>query len=221
MKSLMQRWSSLQPREQWLALLVLTSLILMLWSSLGHDPLQHALQRLQQEQQQALQREQQARQALATLQARSANQPAVALRKALEQARGERDSLRRQLQRDTARLVSPQQMQRVLRELLPERSNLHLLGLESSTRRIEPPLLASATDALQSGQAAVLYRHGLRLTLEGSYFELRDYLQAVETAAGQLLWEGLDYRVGEAGPERARIELEIFTLSSEEGWIGV
>ena len=221
MKSLMQRWNSLQPREQWLALLVLTSLILMLWSSLGHDPLQRELQRLQQEQQQAQQREQQVRQALATLQARSANQPAVALRKALEQARGERDSLRRQLQRDTARLVSPQQMQRVLRELLPERSSLHLLGLESSTRRIEAPLLATATDALQGAQVAVLYRHGLRLTLEGSYFELRDYLQAVETAAGQLLWEGLDYQVGETGSERARIELEIFTLSSEEGWIGV
>ncbi|MOA64740.1 hypothetical protein D3C78_1908920 [compost metagenome] len=66
----------------------------------------------------------------------------------------------------------------------------------------------------------------MRVTLEGSYFELRDYLRAIEQqslAPGgrRLFWERLDYQVGEAGPGQARIVLELYTLSREAGWVGV
>ena len=45
----------------------------------------------------------------------------------------------------------------------------------------------------------------MRLTLEGSYFELRDYLRGIEQQSRQpggrrLFWERLDYQVDEAGP---------------------
>jgi hypothetical protein len=67
----------------------------------------------------------------------------------------------------------------------------------------------------------VLYRHGLVLQLEGGYFDLLQYLQAVHASGWKLNWDSLDYRVGEAGPGRAKISLKLFTLSRKAGWVGV
>ena len=114
-------------------------------------------------------------------------------------------------------------MQQVLQELLQSRPGLHLLRLDSFSERVAVPVDTQVAEALKGSplQSLQLYRHGVRLTLEGSYFELRDYLQAIEASGRHLFWERLDYQVGEAGPGRARIELELFTLGQAEGWIGV
>ena len=84
-----------------------------------------------------------------------------------------------------------------------------------------PPAGASGTAQAAVEPAPVLYRHGMRVTFEGSYFEVRDYLRSIEGGDWRLFWERLDYQVGEAGPGRARITLELYTLSREAGWVGV
>ena len=53
------------------------------------------------------------------------------------------------------------------------------------------------------------------------YFDLLDYLQAVQNSGWRLHWDSLDYHIDEAGPDKARITLELHTLSREAGWVGV
>ncbi|HJE29851.1 MAG TPA: MSHA biogenesis protein MshJ, partial [Pseudomonas nitrititolerans] len=59
------------------------------------------------------------------------------------------------------------------------------------------------------------------LTLEGGYFELLTYLNAIQASGWRLHWDSLDYEVGEAGAGRARIILDLHTLSRDAGWVGV
>ena len=47
------------------------------------------------------------------------------------------------------------------------------------------------------------------------------YLQAVQNSGWRLHWDSLDYHIDEAGPDKARITLELHTLSREAGWVGV
>lgn len=221
MSALAERWRVLQPREQWLALLVLSTLLLVLWVDVGRSWLVGQRQQQDAERQQLQARSQQARLELLELQARAINRPEQALQSTLGQSQQALQQLRAQLAEDTRALVTPLQMQTLLQQLLQQRTGLRLSALESFSERMEAPLLEGARDALQGRAPQALFRHGLRLQLEGNYFALRDYLRAVEQAAPALLWQTLDYRVGEQGPGQAQIELEVFTLGSAEGLIGV
>jgi MSHA biogenesis protein MshJ len=65
---------------------------------------------------------------------------------------------------------------------------------------------------------APVYKHGLTLTLKGSYFDVLDYLHAVEESPWHFFWERLEYRVGHY-PE-AEVTLRVYTLGDHEELIG-
>lgn len=233
MNALLQRWRALAPREQWLVSLIALLLPTMFWLMLGHEPLAQRVRQLDGERQAAESRALEAQAARAELLARGAADPDQAVRQALLATQALREQQLAELAEGTAALIDPQRMQQVLQDLLQQRPGLRLLGLESFSAPLELPGAAPANAEEQAAQAAgepaaepLLYRHGMRVTLEGSYFELRDYLRDIERQSQgpdgrRLFWERLDYQVGEAGPGRARITLELYTLSREAGWIGV
>lgn len=233
MSDLAQRWQGLSAREQWMAAGVALLLPAMAWLLLGHDPLAQRLARLQTERQGAETRLLEARSADAELQARAAVDPDRALRQALLAAQALRERQLAGLEEETAALIDPQRMRQVLQELLQSRPQLRLLALESFSAPLELPAALpegehqpAAAEREQPDAVPVLYRHGMRLTLEGSYFELRDYLRGIEQQSRQpggrrLFWERLDYQVGEGGPGKARIVIELYTLSRHAGWVGV
>lgn len=231
MSGLLQRWQGLSGREQWMAVGVALLLPVMGWLMLGHDPLARRLESLQTELQGARTRQLEARSAEAELQARAAVDPDRELRQALLAAQALRERQLVGLEEETAALIDPQRMRQVLQDLLLSRPGLRLLGLESFSAPLELPAAepvgaAVENKGLPQAPALVLYRHGMRLTLEGSYFELRDYLRGIELQSRgpggrRLFWEHLDYRVDEAGPGKARITLELYTLSRHAGWVGV
>lgn len=233
MNALLQRWQAMAPREQWLAGLVGLLLPALAWLSLGHEPLAQRVRQLDTARLAAESRALEARTARAELLALAAVDPDQAVRQALLAAQALREQQLEQLATGTAALIDPPRMRQVLQDLLQQRPGLRLLGLESFSAPLELPAaapVAAAKDAVTgtttAAAAPLLYRHGMRLTLEGSYFELRDYLRGIEqqgrgTDGRRLFWERLDYQVGEAGPGRARITLELYTLSREAGWVGV
>ena len=155
--------------------------------------------------------------------ARPAETAAWALLCALLAASADREALLRQIDEGTAALITPEKMKSVLQSLLQAQQGLSLTGMQSFS---EPVRLAEASAATSAGATktelpTVLYRHGLVLQLEGGYFDLLQYLQAVHASGWKLNWDSLDYRVGEAGPGRAKISLKLFTLSRKAGWVGV
>jgi len=83
------------------------------------------------------------------------------------------------------------------------------------------PAAVTADNKEQKTPPVVFYRHGLRLTLEGGYFDLLAYLNAIQASGWRLHWDSLNYEVGEEGASRARVILDLHTLSRDAGWVGV
>ena len=67
--------------------------------------------------------------------------------------------------------------------------------------------------AVQVQSGAELYRHGLEMTLRGTYFDLMQYLSDLEKMPGRLLWGGVELQVDKY-PE-VRLSVQVHTLSTQ------
>ncbi|HSC83830.1 MAG TPA: type II secretion system protein GspM [Pseudomonas sp.] len=227
MNNWLQRWHNLASREQWLVLLVGLSLLGVFYVLLAGDPLGVRLAQRETEVSAANTRRLEAETALAELQAKLAADPNQPYHRALLAASASREELLGQIDQATDELVTPEKMRQVLDELLRKQPGLRLVGLESFSEPVKLPGAAPAVPAAptqvekSASPPVVLYRHGLVLQLQGGYFELLSYLQAIQASPWKLNWDSLDYQVGEAGPGQAQISLKLYTLSRKAGWVGV
>jgi MSHA biogenesis protein MshJ len=64
-----------------------------------------------------------------------------------------------------------------------------------------------------------LYRHGIKITLSGSYFDLRDYLLQLEQLSWKFFWQEFDLKVTEHPMNE--LSIEIYSLGSKEAFVGV
>ena len=122
--------------------------------------------------------------------------------------------LQQQLQENITGLVSPQEMPGLLKNLLLRQQKLQLLSLENLPAE---PLRISA-QAAEGLASPGLYRHRLQLVFSGDYLTILAYLRKLETLPRQLIWETLEIETQEY--PRAKVHLQIYTLSLEKGWIG-
>ena len=67
--------------------------------------------------------------------------------------------------------------------------------------------------AVQVQSGAQLYRHGLEMTLRGSYFDLMQYLSDLEKMPARLLWGPVELQVDKY-PE-VRLSVQVHTLSTQ------
>ncbi len=227
MNKWLERWQGMAPREQWLGYgiaLVLTGVVYLL---LLGDPLAARVAKQTTNYKLAEARRLEAESGIATLQAQLAADPSMQYRSALLAAAASREELIRQIDAHTEALITPEKMKALLEDLLRAQPGLRLVGLNSFSEPVQLPAAAPAASAAGAAaptaatQPVTLYRHGVRLQLEGGYFDLLAYLQAIQGSAWSLNWDSLDYQVGEAGPARASISLQLYTLSRHAGWVGV
>lgn len=68
-------------------------------------------------------------------------------------------------------------------------------------------------------QGSGVYKHGVVLRLRGDYFRVVALMKSLENLSWKFYWDSLDYKV--VAYPNAEIELRVFTLSSEEGLLGV
>lgn len=109
--------------------------------------------------------------------------------------------------------IGATELTKVLSEMLTKEPELKLVRI----RNLASTPLEVAVAA--PGGAGTMYRHGLVIELEGSYFSVLRYLRALEGLPWQLSWSSLDYKVKEY--PIAHITLTIHTLGLTEGAVGV
>lgn len=221
MNKLFQRWQALAPREQWLTYGVGLALLIMLYMMLVAEPLALRVSAEANRQQLAQARRIEAENSAQEIQAKLAADPNLSYRQALAAARITQDQALQRIDAETSALVSPAKMKALLQELLNNQTKLKLVALESSSAPLAVPAAVVANPAATETPPLVFYRHGLRLTLEGGYFDLVTYLKAIQASGWRLHWDSLNYEVGEGGADRARITLDLHTLSRDAGWVGV
>ena len=160
----------------------------------------------------------------AAVKARLAEDPNAELRRSVDAVRARIDEQNQRLAKLTVDLIPPEKMADVLREVLNQRRELQLIALqnEPATYAFAPREKEKNSEAVseenESVMPVVVFRHGLTLQLRGRYFEIVNYLQALEQLPWHFYWEKLDYTVDKY-PD-ADVTVKIYTLSNREGWIG-
>ena len=138
--------------------------------------------------------------------------PDAAVRERIKVLESQIQSLANQLIEQTKNLVPANKMASMLESVLTGSKGLKLIELQS----IAPvPILVDE----ENKQDAGLYRHGVTLVFEGSYFDIQKYLEKVESLPWQFYWNKFDYLVNEY--PKATVELKIYTLSTNKAFIGI
>ncbi|HDT5887542.1 type II secretion system protein M [Aeromonas dhakensis] len=140
-------------------------------------------------------------------QARLARDPDQNVRTQLAGVDEEIGKLDAALKAQTVDLIQAHEMPEVLEALLSRSANLHMVALTSLAPE---PLIAGE-------QRINLFKHGIRLKLEGGYFDVYQYLKALEALPRHFYWKQFDYQVQEH--PRAVVEMEIYTLSTSKEFI--
>jgi MSHA biogenesis protein MshJ len=132
-------------------------------------------------------------------------------RKRASELRAQIATLDAKLATEQQRFTSPEQMRRVLHDMLERNKRLRLVDLKTL------PIQDLAPS--QTAAARRVFRHGVELTLAGSYLDLHAYLAALEGNAKQLYWGRAEMSV--TGYPVASLKLVVYTLSLDEAWLVV
>lgn len=135
----------------------------------------------------------------------------------------------------TSDLVDPIQMRFALLELLKVEQGVALLSFElvgaqpllsnvkSNVKPDENSTVKSTDEATikESSEkpSLNLYRHGIKIKLAGSYFDLRDYLLQLEQLSWKFFWQDFNFKVT-TYPEN-ELEIEMYSLSTKREFVGV
>lgn len=144
-------------------------------------------------------------------------------RQALAQARQEIATINEKFRQLEATMVPPDKMQAFLEALLSRHKNLELVSLATLPPlplRAKPAGAAAAAGAQAAAveqRPASLYRHGIKLTIAGSYGDLTAYLSALEAMPQRVIWDRVDFAVDKH--PRSVLTLTVFTLSLDNQWL--
>ena len=133
----------------------------------------------------------------------------ASLTEQIDQARRRAAEIDMLIEARAREIVDPATMAKVLEDLLRSQHGLTLVRAHN----LKAQQLAEGSDD------APLYRHTLRLELEGPYLAVLEYLEKVEALPWRMFWQGIEIDAREF--PRNRVRIDVSTLSFEEDWIGV
>ena len=156
--------------------------------------------------------------------------PDEALRTRLQQMQQDMASADTALLDFQSGLVSPQQMPSMLEDILLRNRALRLVSLKTlPTQNLAAAVAEVAVQAVE-GQAAPgaasapapqagVFRHGVEITVQGSYADLLHYLTAMESSPYRMFWGKADLKT-DSYP-KATLTLTLYTLSLDKAWLTI
>jgi MSHA biogenesis protein MshJ len=120
------------------------------------------------------------------------------------------------LQQVTTGLVPPKEMARLVEQMLLKNRGLQVIKLESLPA---VPLLENAGKSGGKTADGTVYKHGMRIEFKGGYMDTLRYLRSLEAMPWKVFW-GQVALSAEKYPD-SRVNLLIYTLSTDQGWIGI
>lgn len=226
-KSLYQRgieaFDRLQPREQNLLFVIIPATIIAVFILLLLEPEIKKTQALDKSAVRLQSQLAMSRQSNEELIAQASIDPNDATREQIVNLRNRLNKLNAEFESELNQLISPQAMPVLLEQLFDQADNLTLNNMKS----VAPQMLVTKnTESSDSGDVKTnkpsqqaIYRHGIEISFEGSFFATREFLKQAESLGWKLYWQDLSYVVGEH--PNALTTMTLFTLSTSEAFIGV
>ncbi|ESE41510.1 MSHA biogenesis protein [Shewanella decolorationis] len=209
-EQLAQKFDALSQRER--GLIALAVLVMVAMSA--YMPIESLWKQQQSTAQQlnAIEQENQVSvQQLELYQQRLAMDPNQDYRQRLTLLQQQNQQIDAQLGEQMVDMVPADYMPELLGNLLGQVQGIKLLKFTSVT---PVPLLAVGEEKKLN-----LYSHGIRMSLEGDYFSVLRFVEAVEAMPDKLYWKRLDYKV--ADYPKGKIDIELYTLSINKDFISV
>lgn len=130
------------------------------------------------------------------------------------------------LQSRSGRLVEPDKMAGLLKQVLGKNGRLQLVALKTlpASLLIEKPQAESgAAQPATAGNADTgqkqIFKHGVQITVRGGYPELLHYVSALEKMPAQMFWGEASLSVD--GYPNSVLTLTLYTLSMDKIWLTV
>ncbi|BFM16976.1 hypothetical protein R50073_31590 [Maricurvus nonylphenolicus] len=213
------RYNQFSQREKVLVVLTLVVIVYMLLQLLVLDPVDARTKVLQQQQSELRQDIQNLESQQALLLAGLHKDPDQALKQRLQGLKQQLLSLDSELTTLSVGLVPAKQLPVLLQDVLRQTSQLQLLGMQTlpvTNLKLE----AQVVDGQSSDEEGTLastgvFKHAVQLQVRGSYFQVLEYLEALEGLKWRFYWHSLDYEVDDY--PKALVTLNVYTLSTEEG----
>jgi MSHA biogenesis protein MshJ len=166
--------------------------------------------------------------AIATGRAADPDKP---LRGRLAQVYKELREIERQIGAEERRFTAPEQMKTVIEEMLARNRAVQLVAMKTlpgSTiaearaegGKVEAPNPGAKPQAQPSTPGErLIYRHGIEVTVAGSYLDLLRYVADLEHLPTQLYWSSLE--IDATRYPRHTMKIIVYTLSLDPAWLNV
>ncbi len=226
MKQYWERYAALlnarNSRERALISVMVLVVVWSLLSALLLDPLLAKKKRLNQEaNQQQMQMQKLQAQIEDVLSAGRAD-PDVATRVRLASLSQKLEQSRAALQSVQQNLVPAEKMAHLLGDVLTQNRNLKLVSLKTLpvSGVLETPADAAPPKTEEKKPAGpAIYKHGVEITVSGSYAELTQYLDTMEKLPWRMIWGKAEMRVEEY--PLVTLTITLYTLSMDKTWLSV
>ncbi len=134
----------------------------------------------------------------------------------------------------TSDLISPVQMRYALLDLLRLEKGVSLLSFEllGAQPLLEKPENLTGNSGVNDGvnrdvnlqletnnSQFNLYRHGIKIKLSGSYFDLQNYLVELEKLSWKFFWQDFNFKLTEY--PKNELEIEMYSLGTKKEFVGV
>lgn len=157
--------------------------------------------------------------------------PDAAVRARLASVKAESAQLGDTLSAMQKGLVAPERMAPLIDAILRANGRLKLVSMRTlEVSSLNQPAPGESKPDAQPGVKAevaatpvapkagsLLYRHGVEVTVRGSYLDMIDYMNALEALPTQLFWGGAKLEVDDY-PD-AHLTLTLYTLSLDPKWL--
>lgn len=209
-------------RERVLVFLTSLALIFLLWNFLVQARFDRERIALQAEATKVASEQQTLQTQMSNLAMAMASDPAIAKTNIIQKLNTDIASVEARLSNLSQGLISAEQLPKVLEEVLLRTSSVKLLQvrtLAATELQLAAPPQGTNTEGKSASGGTGVYKHGVLIRVAGSYSQLIQLMTEIEALQWKFYWESLDYTVKQY--PNAEIDIRVFTLSSEEGLLGV
>lgn len=217
MQAIVKKIETLSSRERLLLFLTIISTIYYIWSALVLDNVLAAKQQLAQEAESITKNIPGLQKRMQEISRSAANNPNKELSNKVEELKQENINLEKNIMGVTQQLIPAEQMAALLGDIIAADRDLSVTKIENIA---EEPVFAQGDEHGSKNMGNLqIYRHGLALEFDATYFATRKFLQALEALPWKIVLGELDYKVGEY--PHAKVRIVIYTLSLQKAWLGM
>ena len=221
-----KKFNALKDRERLILLVAILVLPLLISDFLFITPLSADKASYQSELQQIVQNTQTLEQEIILFEANANKDPDEKSKKIIKQLSIDVENMDLELKNAEINLIKPQEMTRVLEEILQKNKALKLIHMTNLPTKILELDIPKGNEQLEKTieeeskiDLPKIYQHGLQITLKGNYLNTLAFISTVEQFQWQIFWDTVAIKI-EIYPGSI-ISITLHTLSLNKAWIGV